>query len=154
MLILDVAFNDPLNDLMLRYRLKTMILATAVIAVVISIGRVPSYRVQRFADFVSDGNINGVESMLSASIGDNDKVRAVVRHVCRYPNAIDLHSGERITYVRIQPPTIGQLLTARRSIVIGRDFNFQQAELIVTPFGIHKGRFWPSVLNPTVVVNP
>lgn len=139
---------------MLRFRLKTLVLATAFIAAVICVAMNPSNRAHRLAHFVQDGNLDSAEAMLAESIADDDKFRGVVRHVCRYPSATNLLNGERTSYANVQPITIAQLVTGRRSVVIGRDLDYQQIELIVTPFGIHEGRFWPCVLKPNVVVYP
>jgi len=119
-----------------------MMIAVALCATGLSVFTLPGHRAAQFARLIRDGNTDLALSMLNDMPEDASQYRNVVKHVSALASSKRSGVTDDRRQIEIQKPTLGQMLTCRRSVLVGQGWGGGNCELIVTLTSIRPGRNW------------
>ncbi len=124
-----------------RFTIRSMLVATALCAIGLWVLMYPGHRAKKLARLIRTGDSTQAMAMLSQMPDDAFDYKSAVESVSALANSrwIDGRDVRRIT---IENPTISQLLTFQRSIVIGKGWGGGDCELIVSLTSVRPGRNW------------
>ena len=142
------AQSEPSPMRLPKFTIRSVLIATAICATVIWTLKRPGRRTEQFADAIRSGNTMVALAMLGTASNDDIlfmelsydvQYRVVVEHVS---SLADSEHGSDLRQIEIQPPTISQILTCRRSVLVGQGWGGGNCELIVTLTSVRPGRNW------------
>lgn len=127
---------------LLRFRIRSMMIAVALCATALCVFALPGRRAEQFVRLIRDGNTDLALCMLNDMPDDALQYRNVVKHVSSLASSERSGVTHNLRQIEIQKPTFGQVLTCRRSVLVGQGWGGGNCELIVSLTSVRPGRNW------------
>jgi hypothetical protein len=127
-----------------RFTIRSILLAVTLCALTLWALMLPGFRAERLVQLIRNGETDSALGMLTDLPDDALQYENVVKHVTSRFNSIK--EIKDLRQIELQSPTALQLLTFRRSVLVGQGWGGGNCELIVTPTSVRAGRNWFHVL--------